>query len=88
MIMIGKECIYCGSTRNLEKEHIKPKSKGGVTIGIACKACNRSKSDDSVLTWFRRIKKNKEYRWSKTKNFQKRKRGNIAAIARKVASEK
>lgn len=79
--------MYCGSTRNLEEEHIKPKSKGGVTTGIACKACNRSKGDKSTLTWLRWIKKNDPYRWRRIKDFQKRKRGKIADDARKVANE-
>lgn len=86
--MVKKSCVYCGSTWNPEKDHIKPKSKGGVKTAIACQACNRSKSNDTLLAWFRRLKKNKEYRWASIKNFQKRKRGKIANIARKVASEK
>lgn len=85
--MSKKECRYCGSTRNLETEHVKAKSKGGVKTILACRACNRSKQDKSKLVWLRWIKKNDKYRWRKIKDSQYRKRGDIADTVRKVSSE-
>jgi len=85
--MVKKKCIYCGNVRALEEEHIKPKSKGGTTTAYACKRCNRSKSDDTYLAWFRRLKKNRDSLWYKIKKYQKGKRGKIAETARKVANE-
>jgi len=40
-------CKFCGSTENLEIDHIKPLSRGGsndlVNLQILCKPCNRKK---------------------------------------------
>ena len=55
--MSKKECKYCGSTRNLEIEHIKAQSKGGAQTILAYKGCNRSKQAKSLLAWLRWIKK-------------------------------
>ncbi len=85
--MIEKVCKYCGSSWKIEKEHIKPKSKGGVTTVNACQACNRSKADKTLLTWLRWLKKNDKYRGQRIRKWQYKKRGNIADIVRKVAKE-
>jgi 5-methylcytosine-specific restriction endonuclease McrA len=41
------ECKYCGSTENLEIDHIIPLAKGGTNeldnLQILCKKCNRKK---------------------------------------------
>lgn len=43
------KCAYCGSTENLEIDHIKPVAKGGTNnfenLQILCKQCNCRKSD-------------------------------------------
>jgi len=80
-------CQYCGSSWKIENEHIKPKSRGGVTTINACQNCNQSKGDKTLLTWFRWLKKNDRYRWQRIKKFQYRKRGKIAETCRKVANE-
>lgn len=62
-----KECIYCGSKKNLSWEHIVPRSlkindrcgKCDVIQGIhnqvwACKACNSSKSDMGLYAYYKR----------------------------------
>lgn len=50
-------CCYCGSTNNIETDHLIPRSKGGTDSGDnlipACKACNSSKKDKDMLTWIR-----------------------------------
>lgn len=86
--MPKKECRYCGSTWNLEIEHVKAKSKGGDKTIIACRACNRSKGDKSLLAWLRWIKKNNKYRWGRIRDYQYRKKGDIANTVRKVSNEK
>ena len=44
------KCIQCGSSENLEFDHIIPISKGGANtyrnIQLLCEDCNRSKSDN------------------------------------------
>lgn len=59
----GSKCIYCGVEMTLKlglpntvtKDHIIPRSKGGVSdawnIVAACSKCNSSKKDNSVLTF-------------------------------------
>lgn len=45
----GYRCVKCGSTANLEVDHIMPISKGGKTtfnnLQTLCKRCNANKSD-------------------------------------------
>lgn len=85
--MAGCNCSYCGSTRNLEYDHIKPKIRGGVNTTEACMACNRSKGKKTLLQWFRWIKENNHYRWNMILNYQGGKRGKIAQLAHQVRDE-
>jgi len=43
----GNKCVYCGSSQNLQIEHIKPVSKGGSSLlcnlAPACAPCNMKK---------------------------------------------
>lgn len=50
-----KNCVYCGSNRNLEFDHIISLNNGGensfLNGAMACGICNRSKRDKNVFTW-------------------------------------
>ncbi len=45
----GGRCVYCGSTQNLQIDHIIPFSKGGATtlenLQLLCQKCNLEKSN-------------------------------------------
>ena len=48
-------CIYCGSDKQLEADHILPLSRGGsnafANLATACRPCNLSKGSKTVEDW-------------------------------------
>ena len=48
-------CIYCGSDKQLEADHILPLSRGGsnafINLATACRPCNLSKGSKAVEDW-------------------------------------
>lgn len=48
-------CIYCGSTKRIEADHVIPIARGGThSIGNlvpACKSCNASKQERTITEW-------------------------------------
>lgn len=55
MFSRDKVCVYCGSPKKLELDHIIPLKLGGNSLFtnfvIACKKCNTSKSGRDVFYW-------------------------------------
>jgi len=51
----GHVCIYCGTTENLELDHVAPLTKGGAhceeNLVVACRSCNSSKHDKPLEEW-------------------------------------
>lgn len=49
-LLNGYHCVQCGAKKNLTRDHIWPKSKGGCgcvgNIQILCYDCNQKKGDD------------------------------------------
>lgn len=82
-----EKCMYCGSSRTLENEHIRAASKGGVRTIPACRACNRSKGDKPLMEWLRWLKRSDHYRWNRIKNYNRGKRNDIAKKVQKVRDE-
>ena len=81
-------CIYCGSHWKTEEDHVIAKTKGGTRTVSACPACNRSKGDKPSMEWFRWLKKNKKYRWNRIKNYNYRKKNDIAGKVQKIRDER
>ena len=52
---IPKECVFCGSSENLEADHLIPKSRGGEdsadNLVLSCRTCNASRGDKGVFAW-------------------------------------
>lgn len=50
-----KPCIYCGKRENITLDHVVPIARGGVhgigNLAPACKPCNSSKRDKTVMEW-------------------------------------
>ena len=48
-------CVYCGSEKNLVRDHLVPRARGGLDIEEnivrACKRCNSSKNDKLPSEW-------------------------------------
>ena len=81
-------CTYCGSTRNIQNDHIRAQSKGGGATTEACALCNQSKGNKALMEWLRWIKKNDWYRWNRIKNYNFGKRNFIANKVQKIRDEK
>ena len=56
LFVYNGKCAYCGSDTEIQQEHVVPVSRGGGTtmgnIVPACKKCNMSKKDKTVVEWF------------------------------------
>lgn len=67
------ECCYCGSKRELTKDHIVPLSKGGrfsrENIIPCCRVCNSSKNDSEFIKWYKNQKFYNEYKEQKIKDY-------------------
>jgi 5-methylcytosine-specific restriction endonuclease McrA len=48
----NNRCVYCGSTKDLTIDHVRPRSKGGETNAVncvtACRLCNQAKGSMPV----------------------------------------
>lgn len=57
----NNSCVYCSATKNLELEHIVPKSKGGTdstrNITLSCRRCNEQKDNLSLKQFGKLIEK-------------------------------
>jgi 5-methylcytosine-specific restriction endonuclease McrA len=56
--LFGHKCCYCGSDKNLTKDHVVPLSRGGTNyienIVPACHSCNSSKGVKELIEWYTR----------------------------------
>ena len=82
-----EQCTYCGSSRNIEQDHIIARIKGGKQTIPACRACNRTKSDKSVTEFFVYVKNNDTYRWNRIVSRNKNKRNEIARKVKSVLNK-
>jgi hypothetical protein len=77
-------CVYCGSGRNIEAEHVQARCRGGVTTKPACRKCNRSKGKKRLRSWLIWTKNNNSYRWKRIISWNKGKRSQIAKQIRTI----
>jgi len=60
-MILPQSCNYCGSKEHLAVDHLISRKKGGLDIGEnlvwACRTCNSSKSDQDLLEWMNKRKK-------------------------------
>jgi len=53
--LYNSPCIYCGSTQNIEADHVIPISRGGThsigNLAPACRKCNASKNSRTIMEW-------------------------------------
>ncbi|MDP2498432.1 MAG: HNH endonuclease signature motif containing protein, partial [Candidatus Palauibacterales bacterium] len=51
----GSRCVRCGSEEELTVDHVRPFSRGGLTVPrnlqLLCKSCNSSKSAHTMEEW-------------------------------------
>lgn len=80
-------CTYCGSSRNIQNDHVRAQSKGGVATVPACSPCNQSKGDKPLMEWLRWIKVNDSYRWNRIITLNHGKKNSIALKIQRVRDE-
>jgi 5-methylcytosine-specific restriction endonuclease McrA len=81
----GNCCAYCGSTENLQIEHLVPIARGGThvlgNILPACRRCNYSKKARDAETWYRAQPWFSETRWRRIRQVLGIGRGHSAQLA-------
>lgn len=86
--MVKMVCSYCGSSWNIEDDHVIPSSRGGVKTVPSCRACNRSRGDSTYADWLDRIKKEDPYRWRRITKHQKGRRSSFAGMVSRRRKKK
>lgn len=52
---LPKQCVFCGSIKDFQTDHLIPRSRGGLDISdnvvLSCQSCNASRGDKGVFEW-------------------------------------
>ncbi len=63
---LPKQCVYCGSMRDLTTDHLIPRSRGGDesadNVVLACQPCNASRGEKGIFEWLGLKEKDKVHR--------------------------
>jgi hypothetical protein len=63
---LPKQCVYCGSIRDLTTDHLIPRSRGGDesadNVVLACQPCNASRGEQGIFEWLGLKEKDKLHR--------------------------
>jgi hypothetical protein len=63
---LPKQCVYCGSMRDLTTDHLIPRSRGGDesadNVVLACQSCNASRGEKGIFAWLGLKEKDKVHR--------------------------
>jgi len=83
--LFGNCCAYCGSTENVQIEHLVPIARGGThvlgNILPACRRCNYSKKARDAEQWYRAQPWFSETRWRRIRQVLGIGRGHSAQLA-------
>ena len=63
---LPRQCVYCGSIRDLTTDHLIPRSRGGDesadNVVLACQPCNASRGEKGIFEWLGLKEKDKLHR--------------------------
>ena len=63
---LPKECVFCGSTDNLEGDHLIPRARDGANIAdnmvLSCRTCNASRGKRGIFEWLGLERKDRLHR--------------------------
>ncbi len=63
---LPKQCVFCGSERDLQADHLVPRSRGGRdesdNMVHSCQSCNISRGDKGIFEWLGLKKKDDLHR--------------------------
>jgi hypothetical protein len=52
---LAKACVFCGSTQNLHRDHLIPRSRGGSdsadNMVWSCSVCNQARGNKGIFEW-------------------------------------
>lgn len=81
-------CVYCGSTEQIQEDHLIARSRRGRSTVPACAYCNQSKGAKQPMVWLRWIKRNKPQHWGRIVAHNRGKRNPVAKKVHTIVAER
>ena len=77
-------CFYCGSTWEIQTDHVVPQCYNGRGEVPACRRCNQSKHGQTPAEWLDRISTSNrakdQYRWRKIREWNRGRKNRFARL--------